>query len=308
MKYTCTGRAMDKNNKVIGYLLISDMGMHLTMKSDELKERMRAGTMTVTNLKLTSNNRLILTNASASSIGTAEFKKKAEEYRKQLANIIKTTGKAPDNLSGYPITKLYNTSKKEFYILSLSDSVHILIIPDNLEHVILGNCDNPLRRIRGSVYVVGGENLVSSSTLFGQCQLDTVDITAMKTQKLEEAEYMFAGSNVKEIVANKLKTPVLRSIKGMFYGSTISKLTLTFVRQPYNESRKELDRLNMENMFSCSRADSIKFSVNITNDAVATDMFSFASIVELNIKGIDFKKITQQERLFNGATIGNLIK
>ncbi len=308
MKYTCTGRAMDKNNNIIGYLLISDMGMHLTMKADELKERMKTGTMTVTNLKLTSNNRLIMTNESASSIGTAEFKKKAEKYRQQLANIIKTTGKAPDNLCGHTITKLYNTSKQEFYILSLSDSVHILIIPYHLEHVVLGNCDNPLRRIRGSVYVVGGENLVSSSTLFGQCQLDTVNITAMKTQKLEEAEYMFAGSNIKEIVANKIKTPVLRSIKGMFQGSNITKLNLTFVRQPFDESHNGLDRLNMESMFCCSRADSIKFSVNITNDAVATDMFSFAAIAELNIKGIDFKKITQQERLFNGATIGNLVK
>lgn len=304
MKYTCTGRERDKNNNIIGYLLISDMGLHTTMKADELKEGMKAGTITVTNLKLTSNNRIISTGVSASKVNTAVFKRKAEWYKQRLANIIKTKGKAPDKLYGYTITKVYNMSNQEFYILSLSDSVHILIIPDNLDHVILGNCDTPLRRIRGSLYVVGGKNLVSTSTLFGQCQFDNVDITAMETQKLEEAEHMFAGSKIGKVKANKLNTPMLRSIKGMFSGSTIKNIDLVIIRQRYTNGCKELDYVNMENMFSGCKAHNVKFSINITSDAIATDMFNCSEIDNLDIRGIDTNKISRKDRMFSNSKIG----
>ena len=310
MKYTCTGRAMDKNNKVIGYLLLSDMGMHTTMKASDLKEGMKAGTLTVTNLKLTSNNRIIMTNVSTNrvnntnSVSTAEFKRKAEQYKQQLESILRKTGKAPDTLSGYTLTKLYNMNNKEFYILSISESAHILIIPDNLDHVILGNCDTPLRRIRGSICVVGGKNLVSTATLFGQCQFDTVDLTAMETPKLEETKYMFAGSKIRKVKANKLKAPVLRNIKGMFLGSTVENIDLVVIRQRYTNDCKELDYVNMESMFSNCKAHNVKFSISITSDAIANDMFNCSEIDNLDIRGIDVNKISRKERMFSNSKIG----
>ena len=84
---TCTEKLRDKNNRIVGYELQDCNGKKMRFTSEQVKQAVFLQQITVTNLKLTSDGRLIDNTESAKS--------EMEEYN-SFVRIVRALGMVPD--------------------------------------------------------------------------------------------------------------------------------------------------------------------------------------------------------------------
>lgn len=84
---TCTEKLRDKNNRIVGYELQDCNGKKMRFTSEQVKQAVFLQQITVTNLKLTSDGRLIGNTEPAQS--------EMEEYN-SFVRIVRALGLVPD--------------------------------------------------------------------------------------------------------------------------------------------------------------------------------------------------------------------
>lgn len=109
---TCTEKLRDKNNRIVGYELQDCNGKKMRFTSEQVKQAVFLQQITVTNLKLTSDGRLIDNTESAKSEGQLK-----SDENNQLALII----------------KLKNMTCTQIMQLSIDDIAHIIEKMSNIK-------------------------------------------------------------------------------------------------------------------------------------------------------------------------------
>lgn len=82
----CSGRKFDDNGKIIGYTLVNECGEVIRVSSAELKENMINGRVSVDNLKLSKDGKILLDK----SYNTHETQNNA--FKKRLINLLTKIG------------------------------------------------------------------------------------------------------------------------------------------------------------------------------------------------------------------------
>ena len=96
MKVKCIQKFRGKHNKIIGYRLVDDKGNVKDVKAEKLKQVIAAGKLSVSNLTLTADGRLVTTSEkdtkseAASKAKTVKSKNKVNITRSKLVEAIKS--------------------------------------------------------------------------------------------------------------------------------------------------------------------------------------------------------------------------
>ena len=88
--------------------------------------------------------------------------------------------------------KLLNSEIEEIegvFIISLSDSEHMLLIPSKITNAF--KCNRYLRKLRGNIKVIGGEGLESANNLFSYTIFNVIDFSKFDTSHVTSMHHMF---------------------------------------------------------------------------------------------------------------------
>ena len=290
-QYKCIRKWRFVNNTVESYTLINiQSGKTLYLSSAELKKGMKAGTLDVLNLQLTSNNRII--------DKKEDNKVNAKTLSREEVERIIVKGK----LMGR--TQVIETSCLHYcYIYSFNEKNHILYIPDDVTEINSykwSAVTQALNKLIGHLQVIGGENVRSYLRLFETCTFSSMDLTLLSTVKAKQLtkmfyclevenlvltfdtsnvtnmNEMFAYSNIKELNISKLNTSKVTNITGMFEYCNIKKLILP---KPMN--------------------------TKYVRDAA--EMFNRAQIPFVDLSGVVFQSMCNRTGIFRFSKIKHLI-
>lgn len=189
--YRCTHKFRNEQNKIHAYRLIDENNNIRDIKSDELKEAIKTNQITVINLKLTSNNRLINT----------DIKKKIKETVKEKPIEHKVLNRAI--LMGLKIDEFEVVGGKKAYLIHNNEDTHTLYIPSDVKQLesselqvkYLINISN----LEGNIIVTGGEGLENIDFMFYNCNFDTIVFKNFKPKQIKSAKEMFNMCDTKEI-------------------------------------------------------------------------------------------------------------
>ena len=183
----CIEKFRDKNNVIIGYRLQDSQGVTKDVYPDQLKVAIRNQQITVINLTLTSDNRLV--DNTPDQIKQVQQPKSTEEQIKMLEIKAKALG-FPIKTIGIGREKNYHSCK----VISQSKDKHILCIPDGVTKLneALWFTKN-IRDLEGSIKVIGGKGLKDASDMFNECfKIKYIDLSSFDTSNLRKAIRMFS--------------------------------------------------------------------------------------------------------------------
>ena len=118
VKAKCIQKFRDKHNKIYKYRLQDQQGNTKDVTPDQLKQAIKNNQITITNLTLTSDNRLINTTP------TQQTSKTSEEQK--IKNIL-----AKAKLLG-SLTEIPTACNHKCYLISQSPTQHLIYIPDDV--------------------------------------------------------------------------------------------------------------------------------------------------------------------------------
>ena len=202
LKAKCIEKIRDKNNHIIGYTIIGDDKKPIPVKSEKLKEVIRSGQIEITNLTLTSDNRLIDKKSVTSSKLRTTSSKPVNTSSKQNINIENLIRKAKS--MGYSLNTFDTDCGHKCCIASSPDSTkHIFLIPDDVKYIYKTNGDlkyvekkniyKYISNIGGTLKVVGGKGLVSTNFMFDNCKAQSIDLSSFNTSSATAMQAMFEG-------------------------------------------------------------------------------------------------------------------
>ena len=261
---TCTDIYREKK-RIVGYQITDSIqNKPLTIKPEKLKNLIRSGKVIVSNLTLTKANRLI--GKKENIINRPIYDE--EEMEKYIAKMC-LMNKAKD---------LVTTSGQKCILISQDDYHHILYIPKGVQR--LNNQDScsfskQIQRLKGSMKVIGGKGLISTSYMFNDCDIRYLDFSLFHTENVE-------------------------NMSGMFYKCSAERLDL----RTFNT----LKVVNMADMFTYCLAVAIDLSSFKTPCLKqAQHMFSYCHAHILDVSTLDTSKITNFEYMFQGCFANKII-
>jgi len=310
------------------YYLQDEQGVKKYFNSDELKQLMRSNQISVSNLKLTTDNRLI----------------KIEKKQEPL------TGYALLIQRFKVLNKVINIKTNDFktaYLANLGNNKSLLWIPDDVQKF----CFNDLVDIKidSDLKVVGGKGLTTINNLFHTLCFNTLDLSELDvTNVLDFGQLfrystiknvklgifnsvnavsmanMFEGAKIGNIDLRSLKTGNVRIMDYMFANATIGNGNFTvenfdtskvesmmymFINFESNNAILDLSNFNtsnvkdMNNMFRGCTYNEIKLS-NFDTSKVKNmaNMFANASIERLNLSNFTAQSLIDMHSMFEGCT------
>jgi len=232
MEVNCIEKVRDKNNRVIGYILIDQLGNKLKIKSGDLKNAIRNNKIEVLNLALTSDNRLI----------DSKEKKGQDKIRAILNRAISL---------GMNHKQFKTGCKHECYMLSKEDK-HILIIPDDVTKFYEDDINRHMQNLTGSLRVIGGKNLIDASCMFARCEAQSLDLSSFDTSKVVTMDSMFTNCEAQSINLKSFDTRNVADMSWMFADCKVQSLDLSSF-----DTSKVTD---MSGMFASYKAQSLDLS------------------------------------------------
>lgn len=294
---TCIDRYMDKTTKMYTYELKDDKtGKTKNVKSDMLKHAILSRKIEVSNLKLTSDNRLIFSNKEKKEINPEIFK--LEQLEKFEAK-QKLTGKIFDfsinRISGeIYITKYYDdTQRKEIRIPVFVDG---FIDTYETNDGAFSNCIYIER-------VIAGKNIKGSLTnLFYRFKGNKLDLTDFDTTNITSMCNMFLDCTAKEILlGGKFNTNNVTNLEGIFMRCLVEELDL----KNFNTHKVT----NMKYMFNTCEAKTINLGDNFDTSRVfdMSHMFSTVKTKYINLGNkFNTSKVLDMSFMFHKANLASL--
>lgn len=202
--YTCTEKIRDKHNKIIAYKIQNVQGRILEINTDRLKYLINTNQITLTNLKLTSNNKLISTVTDEEQALDTKIKVMVDKAK--LLGIYESIQTACENTC---------------HIIHKTPEDHILLIPSNVTD--LNNTNGilaitaSLMILQGSLKVIGGLNIKHTYMLFGYCSLNNLDLSEMKSPKVKNIKNMFLRADIPVIDLSSTHITKVNNIGQLFF-------------------------------------------------------------------------------------------
>ena len=266
LKVKCIDKIRDNRGVIVDYVIQDTAGKSSLIGPERLKQMIAIGELTVDNLKLTADNRLIGRKQSNTKDIKNENAKIArmKEIDAQINKIIdkaKVTGKQIKQVKAY--------EGSDITLVQLNDTSSILCIPSNvclINRVSEENrlIDLDIKYINGQLKVIGGYNLKNASNMFSDLSLEYLDLSAFDTHNVTNMYSMFAWSNIKSINFKNLNTAMVKNMADMFMWCKTEVLDLS----TFNTERVT----NMESMFQHCGAKfidlssfNLKRAVNLVN-------------------------------------------
>ena len=310
--FECTQKIKDKNNHIVMYLLQGMFGVPKLVKAEELKEALIHGKTEISNLTLTSDNRIV--DKKSSKQGSTPLTTKiiaSFKILKRSVYIAEAVGPKPtyfvytmfcDNHVFYKADTLAeidtDCGHKIYFAHDLRHSIngtqdtYNLYIPENVKYVhSQSKVDTSTKAISDireiyKIRVFGGSGLIATNYLFAGCTIFSLDLSLFDTHNVQNMEGMFKDSEICNIIGTS---------KGNDRGIDTSKV------------------VNMNKMFYSSRIDGLDLTAfNTSNVKSMNSMFELARIYYLDITSFSTNSIEnklgrhQIEKIFYGADIANI--
>ena len=229
MNYTCIKRVRTSSNKIIKYKLQDNTGKIIEVYPKELKQAIRENKITVVNLTLTSDNKLLY---------KGHMSSRQDELRKLLLK---------SKMLGLPIIECNTACKHKIYIVSKSQYKHLVIIPDDVKVIAItadirygvqldesNTCTEfarALTQLHGTIKVIGGAGLISTSQMFNYIieggRLDVLDLSDLNTSNVKDMSGMFSNINVHKLILGDMNTSKVETMQDMFGVATIDEVDLS---------------------------------------------------------------------------------
>ena len=267
-----------KNNRIYGYRLQDSQGNTKDVYADQLKTAIKNQQITIINLTLTSDNRLIDT--------TPTQQPQISEEQK-IKNIV-----LKSKVLGFPVKEIPTACNHKCYLISKSETQHIIYIPDdvtylNIDLYTLIFTDN-IRDLQGAIKVIGGHSLKDTSCMFYGCHAQSIDLSSFNTSNVTDMSNMFWGCKAQSIDFSHFNTSKVTTMESMFSKCQVKYLDLS----PFDTSKVT----NMSDMFEACEAKLLDLSSFNTSEV--TDMrgiFTF-TYCEAKIKATDQKILERIQR------------
>jgi len=271
IQVTCIQK-FKKSNKIYGYRLQDSQGNTKDVYADQLKQAIKNEQITILNLTLTSDNRLIDT--------TPTQQPQASDEEQKLKNLI-----LKSKVLGFPVKEIPTACGHKCYLISKSETQHIIYIPDDVTHL---NIDlytliftDKIQKLQGSIKVAGGHNLKDTSCMFYGCHAQSLDLTSFDTSNVTNMSDMFWGCYAKSIDLSNFNTSNVTTMESMFSKCQVKYLDLT----SFDTSKVT----NMSDMFEACEAKLLDLSSFNTSKVIdMRGIFTF-TYCEAKIKATDPK-------------------
>ena len=286
----CIQKFRDKNNHIYGYRLQDKKGQVLDVKPDKLKQAIKNNQITIINLTLTADNRLI----DIKSQHQQSDKKQTQSQQIEEQKLQKIITKA--RLLG--ISKNIQTfCGHTCELISLSDK-HIIIIPDDVTK-LNGNTGKltfttHIQQLQGTIKVIGGKNLRDVSHMFEECEAQSLDLSSFDTSKVTTMKAMFSGCQAQSLDLSSFDTSKVRNMEAMFSGCQAQSLDLS--------SFDTSNVADMIEMFEGCQAQSLDLSsFNTSNVTDMICMFCDCQAQSLDLSSFDISNVKNMLWMFIGC-------
>ena len=241
MVLTCIEKYKD-NGVISRYKLQDGLGNEIIVTSNQLKQAIINKKVQVSNLTLTSNNKLIdITKNKNHNRYTYEQRIKGILAKARILNNYKEIPTADNGHCCY----LVHTSNE-----------NIVYIPDDVvklnNNFVNTKFTDALHFIKGNITVYGGNNLEDASSMFSLCRANILDLRLLNTSKVKDMSRMFEDCEASFIDLSYFDTREVTLMYNMFHGCKVKKLDLS----SFNTCRL----VNMSNMFFDCKAKYIDLS------------------------------------------------
>ena len=303
LKAKCIEKIRDKNNHIIGYKIIGNDKKPMPVKPESLKKAIRSGQLEVTNLTLTSDNRLIDKKPVIPSKPTTQPLKSTTTPSKLGINAETMLNKA--KTSGYSINTFRADCGHKCYIASSPDNTkHLILIPDDVEYIYnerikyddlkLRPLYNYLSKLSGALRVVGGKGLILTHYMFYECEAQSIDLSSFDTRNVTDMSEMFANCKAQSLDLSSFNTSNVTTMYGMFRWCEAQSIDLS----SFNTSKVT----DMYEMFWGCQAKSLDVSSFDTSKVECMiEMFGRCRAKILNISHFSTKSLTATADMFEGC-------
>lgn len=257
MELKCIARFC-RSGRTIAYKFINNKGEIIDIsfdKIEQLKQYVNEGRITITNLKLTKDNRFIMDKIPITSINIRG---------KNIDDIIKN--KKVSTKMG--LITLYTADGSRFTAVNVIGEQTLRIkIPNTVTELNKDTREltftDTIRDYKGKIEVTGGQSLENINFMFYDCAAACIDISKLDTSKVKYMEGMFMGCRAGKIEFGNIDTTSVTSMKAMFRGCDTPVLDL----RNFEVNASCDSCTNLTEMFhSCTSAtiyvDTKKFKVN----------------------------------------------
>lgn len=270
----CIEKIRDTCGNLTAYKLIDNYGRISVLASSAVKQLIKSNKVNITNLKLTSDNRLISIEETKNTIFTRAHvnkinKTKRLSFKSNINNI--------DNimLKARTLDSIVVQLDKELYAIENSDNILIVStkqigLPDNSSDLFLGtmfksinfnDVDTSNVKYMNSMfaYMINTElklenfntiNVVDMSKSFKGNNFNKLDLSSFNTSKVTDMSYMFNDCRINNLNIKSFNTSKVQKMDGMFRGCKL------------NMSRLDLSNFDIHNVISMTNMFSFCLSVN----------------------------------------------
>lgn len=293
---TCIQKHYDKNNKIIGYTIKDNEGKVLNIYADALKEHIRNNVVNVTNLTLTSDNRLVdkgIQDTTEQQIITAEnVLQKAAMLGSRVMEVFSVK---PDFEFGY--CKWDKDKSDTFFIIEKAHNNYIIAIPKDMKTPFsLGTLRDKNHKeviLRGNVTVVGGESLTSLERVFQNTHFNKVDISKMDCSNIENMVCTFQLADIGELDMRNSTIKNVTNMSSLFASATINKLKFDGIDTSKVRYMGSL-------FYNCKLSENLDLSIlNTKSVSHMSSIFQYAVIPSINMNGLNGTNLFTITDMFN---------
>ena len=307
-KYRCILRVKDKNGGIVGYRLEDSKGNEVYVESKLLKNSIKSKRVIVSNLMLTSDDRLIVVKDRWDQDSTKI---------KYIFRRMKSLGCKID--IGHDAV-----NRSEYYIGHINNGKHIVYIPDDVESIVysgINQLNSLISDLNGTVIIHGGRGLTDTSRMFNGCKASEIDIRKLDTSNVTNMSSMFEDINVSKLDISGLVTDNVKDMSNMFAickaGAVIwcKFNTGNVMKMPYMFYRSSVGDIDLSNidtsnvrdmrwMFGECESHRIKLS-NISTEKVINmrSMFYSCKLDELDLSSFNTSNVVNMSSMFQDCEI-----
>ena len=273
MQCFCFNKIRDNNDRIIMYQFRDGKGNEFRLDAEATKANIMNGSIEPTNLKLTSNGRIISCKVEVENT----HEELSARLRRYLVNISTNCNIAfkrfYDMDTVVSKARMLGKTVEQFRkIYVISDNKNILVASEYgirlpADSFALFQC---LVADKVSLSGLNGELVVSLRKAFEGCHINTLDLSGIYGCQPKDLSSMFHSGHVKNIIFGDFDTSRVSSMSGMFEGFEGDKLCLT-----------GLDTRNcqfMDGMFEGSSLEELDIHINVKGVTDMTRMFFEADI------------------------------
>ena len=217
IKVMCVQRFTNNRNQIYGYRIQDQQGKVMDIDATQLKVAIANNRISVINIRLTSDNRLLPVKPDNEQQQSANNTPKNKQQQSVNSTPKNSIDKQIDTYIekakslGLQIKEIQTYDNKPCYLVSETKSRHKVLIPSNvtkLDSIQNGSKSlvEEIKNLHGSVSVIGGSGLKDLNYMFYNCKATQLDLSLLDTSNVNDMFGMFRDCKAKTICVSKFNT------------------------------------------------------------------------------------------------------